>query len=123
VMHYKVLHADLTSGGIFGSKKLQYKIGHWVKDPNPITNEELKGGLFVLNRLSDAEWIVRKRPTSKIFKCKIGKKIRETRYLTKTDKVLLIGEVSNDEMLELWAESSENRRGLVLGMHKGSRKS
>ena len=92
-MHYKVLDNNLCSGGVFGSKRLQYRVGHWVYDPRPLTKEPLRGGLFVLNKPSDAKTLTKKRPTARVFSCKIGETLRKTGYLTKTNKILLIEEL------------------------------
>ena len=91
--YYKVLNSKLLSGGIYGSKPLQYIIGKWVRDPNSITNEPLRGGLFVLNNKRSATILTKKRPTAVVYLCKIGRKLRETSYLTKTDRVMLIRRV------------------------------
>ena len=90
---FKVLHPDLTSGGVFNSKPVQYKLRRWVADPRPLTDEPLRGGLFVLNKLSSVRVLTKKRPKARVFRCRIGKVIRRTRYLTKTDRVKLTSEV------------------------------
>lgn len=91
MIYYKVLNSQLKSGGVYGSKPVQYIINEWVKDPGKITKEPLRGGLFVLNKPSDAKVLLKKRPNAVVYRCVIGRVLRKTRYLTKTDRIKLVG--------------------------------
>lgn len=92
-LYFKILDKNLHSGGIAGSKCLEYKLNEWVENPGLITNEPLRGGLFVLNDLKDINRIIKKRPNARIFICEIGDILRETRYLTKTNRIKLLKEL------------------------------
>lgn len=104
VQYFKVLRQDLTSVGLLGAPRMQYRFGVWNKPLEPISAHPRKGGgLWVLMKKYHAKrakkYLLEKHNiVARIFACQIGKIIYQTSYRTKTDKVFLI---QKDELKEL----------------------
>ncbi len=97
--YFKVVSDDLTSVGLLGAAKLQYKVGEWVYPLEPLSDHPRRGGGL---------WVIRKRGAAfrmrrylldnhnlraRVFSCRIGDIILETSYRLKTDKVMLLDEL------------------------------
>ena len=57
---YKVVDENLQSLQLAGNKKvIQYIIGEWVSEPEPVEGPGLHGGILSYNYLSDAKWLAK----------------------------------------------------------------
>lgn len=86
---FKIVDENLQSLQLAGNKKIiQYAIGEWVSEPEPVEGPGLHGGILSYHYLSDAKWladyvghhpnsVLRKRP--RMFKA-VAKGILHTRY-------------------------------------------
>lgn len=96
---FKVLRQDLTSVGLLGADRLQYKLRKWVKPREPLSDHCRKGGgLWVVKKAGDARHIrkyLREKHgiTARIFECRIGRILFESSFRVKTDRVLLLKEI------------------------------
>ncbi|PIP17616.1 MAG: hypothetical protein COX43_03355 [Parcubacteria group bacterium CG23_combo_of_CG06-09_8_20_14_all_35_9] len=114
VIDYKVLHFNLTSVGLLGTTKMQYRFDVWNRPLEPLSDHPRKGGgLWVVRKKSDAKQI-RKYLFSKhhivvrIFACQIGEIIYETSYRVKTDGVFFTRE---DEIKKRGEENERMGKG------------
>lgn len=98
--HFKVVKDDLTSVGLLGASLVQYKIGEWAYPLEPLSDHPRKGGgLWVLKTRSDAFRFKRYMGTKygievRVFTCEIGTVLFSTSYRVKTDRVMLLEELS-----------------------------
>lgn len=98
--YFKVVTEDLKSVGLLGATPIQYTVGEWTHPLEPLSNHPRKGGgLWVYRKRGAA--MASKRYMShqhgkavRIFSCLIGNIIYETSYRVKTDKVMLVEEIS-----------------------------
>lgn len=95
-MYFKILRKDLTSVGLLGAQRMQYRFGFWNRPLEPLSKHPRKGGgLWVVNSMSHAKSVKRylwkehrPRIAVRIFRCRIGKVLcLPTSYRTKTDKI------------------------------------
>ena len=106
---FKVVDANLQSLQLAGNKKtIQYAVGSWVLEPDPIEGPGLHGGILSYNYLSDAKWLanyVRHHPNptlrkqARIFKA-VARGMLHTRcrkrgspYTFKTREIMLAEEL------------------------------
>lgn len=106
---FKVVDENLQSLRLAGNKKtIQYGIGEWVSEPEPIEGPGLHGGILSYNYLSDAKWLanyVKSHPNSilrkkaRMFKA-IARGMLHTRcrkrgspYTFKTREIMLTEEL------------------------------
>ena len=105
MFYYKVIRSNLTSVGLLGARRIQYKIGEWVYPGEPLSDHPKKGGgLWVVRTGSAAReyrrYVLKEHGIkARIFRCEIGKvlydtsKIYPTSRRIKTDMVKLVEEV------------------------------
>lgn len=97
---FKVLTSDMKSVGLLGARPLKYRHSKWTRPLEPLSDHPRKGGgLWAVKKLSHARQIkkyLKKKHgiNARIFHCRIGKIIYQSSYRIKTDKVMLLAEVS-----------------------------
>jgi hypothetical protein len=90
---YKVLRVDLTSLGLLGATKKQYRFGIW-NEPNETQSNHPRrgGGLWVAPTRASARalqrYVLKKHGVqTRLFRCCIGKVLHATSCRIKTDKL------------------------------------
>ncbi|MBI2048185.1 MAG: hypothetical protein HYT27_03520 [Parcubacteria group bacterium] len=89
---YKVLRKDLSSLGLFGASRMRYVPSTWNKPSEPVSAGSHGGGLWVAPTVSAARaqqrYMLKKHGTkTRVFRCVIGNRLRETSCRVKTDKL------------------------------------
>lgn len=99
---FKVLRVDLTSVGLLGASRMQYRFCVWNKPQELLSDHPRKGGgLWVAPNKSAAKslrrYALKKHGIkTRIFRCKIGQILHQTSCRIKTDRVFFD---KNDEIV------------------------